>query len=124
MTEAAHYTSRPQEAPEPPYGHYREPTPVMARPLSETVPQIPPSMPQEAAPQQVLHQEEGRGVVVPMLLLLPGVFFLLFSLILLLFSNHGLLTLQWKAQYWFIYAGVALPLLYFGWRSLGSQSHE
>lgn len=50
--------------------------------------------------------------------LLSGSIFLLFSLVLLLFSSQGTLTLQWDATLWFVYGGFALLLLFFGWRKL------
>lgn len=59
-----------------------------------------------------------KVIVLPLLLLLAGSSFLLFSAILFLFSQNGLLTLQWKATHWPFYLLAALPLLYFGWNAL------
>lgn len=65
-----------------------------------------------------------RDVVLPMLLLLPGAFFLLFGAVLILFSADGVLTLRWNAHYWILYLALAIPLLYFGWRSLNQVEHQ
>lgn len=61
---------------------------------------------------------KSRAEILPMLLMLPGAFFLLFGLVLLLFSNEGTLTLRWNSGYWFVYLLIAAPLMYFGWRAL------
>ena len=45
-----------------------------------------------------------------------GTFFLLFALVLILFSDKGVLTLKWKASYWLVYLLAAFPLLFFGWK--------
>lgn len=62
--------------------------------------------------------DEFRRVAVSVSLLLAGSVFFLFSIALGLFSNNGVFTLRWDATYWFIYTLLALPLLFFGWRSL------
>ncbi len=51
-------------------------------------------------------------------LLLAGSVFLVFGLILFVFSHQGTLTLQWNTSYWFVYLGIAALLLFIGWRSL------
>lgn len=53
-------------------------------------------------------------------LLLVGSTLAFFALALFLFNENGLFTLQWDASRWYLYATVAIPLLYLGWRSLGS----
>ncbi|MGE3954110.1 MAG: hypothetical protein AB7F31_02790 [Parachlamydiales bacterium] len=72
-------------------------------------------------PQQQVEEEEEAGPTnaLPLLLLLPGIFFLLFGLVLVLFSHDGELTMRWNARYWFVYLLIAMPMLYFGWRTLG-----
>lgn len=52
------------------------------------------------------------------LLLLPGLFFLLFGLALVFFSSEGVLTLRWNQSFAYFYFLSALPLLYLGWRAL------
>jgi hypothetical protein len=62
--------------------------------------------------------DEFKRVVTSVTLLLGGSVFFLFSLALLFFSHHGVLTLHWNGDVWFIYILLALPMLIFGWRSL------
>lgn len=59
-----------------------------------------------------------KSNLLPFILLLAGSVFLVFGLILLIFSRQGTLTLQWDASYWFVYLGMAVVLLFVGWRSL------
>lgn len=63
-------------------------------------------------------------VAITALLLLAGTVFLMFGTTLWFYSDIGVLVLQWDAQYWFVYLLVALPLLFFGWRSLMKISDE
>lgn len=75
---------------------------------------------------QALKEEEGReeayhttkSELLALLLLLPGIVFLLFGFALFLFSHDGVLTLQWNQGSAYLYLLGALPLLFFGWRSL------
>lgn len=62
----------------------------------------------------VLHQE----VLIPLSLLTLGLIVTLFSLVLLLFSNHGTLTLTWNGDYWFFYLAIGAILFGLGWRTL------
>lgn len=55
--------------------------------------------------------------MVALLLLLPGVVFFLFGLALILFSNEGILTLQWNQNVAYFYFMGCAPLLYLGWRA-------
>jgi hypothetical protein len=87
------------------------------------MPQQPAPQWQEQAiePQPLIDEELGvksRAEILPMLLLIPGTFFLLFGLVLVLFSKEGLLTLHWNARYWFVYLLLSAPLIYFGWKAL------
>lgn len=59
-----------------------------------------------------------KGEMIALLLLLPGVVFFLFGLVLLLFSHNGVLTLQWNQSFAYFYFLGALPLLILGWKSL------
>lgn len=61
---------------------------------------------------------QHKSNLLPFMLLLAGSIFLVFGLILLVFSRQGVLTLQWDASYWFVYLGLAVVLLFSGWRSL------
>lgn len=57
-------------------------------------------------------------VMIPLVLLMAGSVFLLFALLIALFSQNGFLTLSWSFNTWFIFAFAAVPMLYLGWRSL------
>lgn len=59
-----------------------------------------------------------QAITMPLVLLLTGSIFLLFGIVLVLFSQNGVFTLHWDANYWFIYLGISVPLLFFGWRAL------
>lgn len=52
------------------------------------------------------------------LFLMSGSLFFLFSLLLLLFSQDGKLTLEWSEELWIYFLVLSTPLLYFGWKSL------
>ncbi len=62
--------------------------------------------------------EDIRGVILPLIFLLAGSVFLLFSFVLYFFSKDGVFVLKWNANYWFIYLFFSIPLLYIGWRTL------
>lgn len=53
-----------------------------------------------------------------LLLLLPGIVFLLFGIALLLFSTDGIFTLKWNQSFAYFYFLGAIPLLYCGYKSL------
>lgn len=67
--------------------------------------------------EEALNQKY-KGSILPFALLLAGSVFLVFGLILLIFSHEGTLTLHWNASYWFIYLVAAAILLFIGGRSL------
>lgn len=60
---------------------------------------------------------EFKNVLWAVSLLLTGSVFLLFGLTLTMFSHHGVLTLQWNADIWPLYLILALPCMFFGWKS-------
>lgn len=62
--------------------------------------------------------EDVKGMILPLLFLLVGATFLVFSMMLYFFSKDGYLVMKWNASYWFIYLIFSLPLLYIGWRTL------
>ncbi len=103
----------PAAPPPPPYVQQVQPGPDY---LMQNQPP-PPPLPN---PETVAHEEQApaRSDIMPLILMLPGAFFLLFSLMLLLFSENGKLTLQWNASYWLTYLLIGLPLLFLGYRSL------
>lgn len=49
---------------------------------------------------------------------------LILGISLLCFSQNGVLTLSWKMQYWYVYALLALPLVYLGWRLLDKEEED
>lgn len=59
-----------------------------------------------------------------MALLMQGIILSIFAAVLLLFSRDGKLILQWNSDYWFLYLCMALPMLYFGTRSLRRPGHS
>lgn len=68
---------------------------------------------------QAPHDEFQRTLLATVFLLTGSVFFI-FGLALMLFSEQGMLTLQWDATLWFIYLLVALPMLLLGWKYLSN----
>ncbi|MFV0340199.1 MAG: hypothetical protein ACK5MA_06160 [Parachlamydiaceae bacterium] len=56
-----------------------------------------------------------KEIVLPLLLLTSGAIAILFTFLLLFFSVHGKLTLQWDAEFWYFYALAAGPLLAVGY---------
>ena len=72
---------------------------------------------EEEAPETT---KSSRREVIALLLLLPGVVFCLFGLLLLLFSDEGTLTLRWNQNMAYFYFLGAIPLIYLGWRAVGS----
>lgn len=61
-----------------------------------------------------------KGIIIPLVSLLFGTLFLLFAFLLFIFSQNGVLTLQWNSELWIIYSAIALPLLFIGWKTLQS----
>lgn len=59
-----------------------------------------------------------RKMTVSLGMLLAGSIFFLFGLILWLFSKEGMLTLQWKSDYWYVYLSLSLVMLFLGWQNL------
>lgn len=59
-----------------------------------------------------------QSTFIPLIFLTTGLIFLFFSAMLLLFSENGKLNLQWDGESWYLYAMLALPMLFFGWRFL------
>lgn len=105
-----------ENASTPTYSYGRQPD--MQPPSYDALPPSPSEMP---APIEEARPQKQPREFLPMLLMLPGAFFLLFGMILLLFSNDGTLTLEWNAHYWFFYLLLSVPLIYYGWRTLGRR---
>jgi hypothetical protein len=113
-------TSSQAQIPQPPYSnansHSSATSPLPFSPPIETV--------TATAPQDEEIAQHPAPVLMTLLLLIPGAFFLLFSLMLVLFADNGILTLSWDAGYWIVYFILSLPLLIFGWRSLIKRSGD
>lgn len=81
-----------------------------------------PEVASPAAEEEVVEKEEGgtsnKKEMSIFLLLLPGIVFFLFGLILLLFSEGGVLTLSWNQNLALFYFLASLPLMYIGWRAI------
>ncbi len=60
----------------------------------------------------------NKNEMIALLLLLPGIVFLLFALALFFFSHEGVLTLQWNQNFAYFYFIGAIPLIILGWKSL------
>jgi hypothetical protein len=87
----------------------------------ETVPASPYASEKEEEKEEVdlsAAKTDIKEVVLPLSLLSAGTLFFLFGLVLLVFSNQGVLTLTWNGDYWYFYLISAVPMLFFGWRSL------
>jgi len=65
-----------------------------------------------------------RSVLLPLSLLQAGSIFLLFGLILALFSRNGFFTLIWNADYWYLYLVGGVFMLLFGWKTLQYADEE
>lgn len=61
--------------------------------------------------------------VFPILFLMMGSIFFLFGVVLLLFSQNGTFTLQWKESHGLYFLIFALPLIGFGWMFLQQLNH-
>lgn len=63
-------------------------------------------------------EETAKTLVLTLLLLTTGSVFFLFSLVLLLFSHDGILTLRWNSEHWPLYLIVAIVSLFYGLKNL------
>lgn len=77
-----------------------------------------PSQPEEHIEAGPFLSNDIKSSVLPLVMLLTGSVCLLFGFALLLFAQHGTLTLHWSGGYWFLYVLFAVPLLFLGWRYL------
>jgi len=99
-------------------------------PYGQPQPQEEVSRAREAPVQEEVHPEqEGfeekslwakltESPVAALLLFTLGVQFFLLGILLVLFSDRGVMILKWDASLWFIYILTSLPLLLFGYRFL------
>jgi hypothetical protein len=68
----------------------------------------------------IRHLSDAKNVVVTMSMLMGGLVFFLFGLLLLLFSSHGYLVLRWSNAYWFFYAGIGALMIFLGFYNLNN----
>ena len=87
---------------------------------NQTAPSAPYTLPREENMLEAPLDNSStiKSVLTPLVLLLSGSVFFVFGLILYLFSTNGTLTLRWDASYWYLYIGLAMPLLIYGWKTL------
>ena len=71
---------------------------------------------EESPAEKQSSEETYQGAVLPLLLLLVGTHLFLLGLLVLFFSSHGRVVLEWNSQYWFLYVLLSAPLLFFGFR--------
>ena len=64
-------------------------------------------------------QNPASRVVVAISLLAAGSVFLLFGLVLFLFSENGVFTLSWNGDHWPVYLILGPVFLILGWRLVG-----
>ena len=77
-----------------------------------------------AANAAVEKQEvQDKSGFMPLLLILLGSNLLTLGLMQVMFSDDGLLRLEWSSKYWFYYCLLALPLISLGMKKL-KQSKE
>lgn len=71
-----------------------------------------------AAEEEEPNEEEEKGHIMALTLLSCGGMLFTLSLLLLFFSEHGRLVLEWKSRYWSLYMILGAPLLYYGFKRL------
>lgn len=99
-----------ESIPPPPYANFENSAEEWVPKVQE---EAPPQEQEEAAPET-----SNKNDMIAFLLLLPGIVFFLFGLVLLFFSDDGVLTLEWNQSFAYFYFLGALPLLILGWRAL------
>lgn len=60
----------------------------------------------------------------PIFFLMSGSIFLLFGLVLFLFSSNGTFTLQWNGDNWIYFLVLSIPFLLLGWSFLQKLGTE
>lgn len=100
----------------PPYSSTKNTndSPIPQAPYSPQAEQPIPETAEVPVAHKVTNELQKTAIAISALLL--GFTLLLFSLILILFSDdNGYLTLRWSAHYWYLYLIIGTPLLYWGW---------
>jgi hypothetical protein len=75
---------------------------------------------EESSDEALNHGNENNllSFTCALALMMGGIILMIFAIALCVFSHNGKLTLQWNSDYWLLYCGMALPLLYLGVRTL------
>lgn len=98
----AHNSSQ-DEVPTPPYTAQEETSDTPAEPLTKF----------ESLSGDVL---DLKKEILPLLFFLSASVFFMFGLILVLFSQNGVLTLQWNGELWPLFLFGSGPLFFFGYK--------
>jgi hypothetical protein len=97
---------------------------AVTSPFPKSVAAEMPNQGTSSALREEVYGTETSNEALPFVLLLSGMIFLVFGLILFLFSTQGFLVLKWNASFWPMYLLLSVPLLVFGWRALDSIESE
>lgn len=73
-------------------------------------------------PERSLEDRLAKVELITIVLLSIGGQFMMLGLMLLLFSVDGVVTLQWKSQYWYFYSLFSIPFLLLGLKWLNRFS--
>jgi len=73
---------------------------------------------QEKQEKDTSLEHNEKNALIPTVLFWVGINILVFSILLLVFSQNGVLYLKWNAKFWFLYSLISIPLLYFGFKGL------
>lgn len=112
-----------ETTPSPPYlaeALAKEKHATPAPPYVKQTQEVPPTLAKGTPPEPPAKEDTTtiKYALVSLIALILGVVALLFSFILLFFSHHGVLTLRWNSDMWFLYLAISIPLLFVGWFSL------
>ena len=70
-------------------------------------------------------EDEGiahQGSILPLLFMMIGSHLFVLGALLLFCSKDGVVTLEWSSRFWFVYALLGFPLLFFGSKMLKSKT--
>ncbi len=73
---------------------------------------------QEKLEKESVSEANEKNALIPTALFWTGINILVFSILLLVFSQNGVLYLKWNAKFWFLYSLISIPLVYFGFKGL------
>ena len=101
-------------------GGYKSPYRLAKSEEAEVIP-VAPLQRAEEFPDADDESDQTKHVMLTLGCLSVGIVFLLFGIILFLFSSSdGTLVLRWDAHYWYFYLVIGLPLIIVGWRVLSN----